>query len=96
MEETVMEAQGLAITENILEQDNESAIELEKSGRTSAGPKKGTPTSDISGCRTVQRRKESRSALDRPAHVCQFLYQTSPGEEFIQLFPSHHTESQTR
>jgi hypothetical protein len=34
-----MEAQGYSITKNILEQDNESAIKLEKNGRTSAGPK---------------------------------------------------------
>ena len=36
-----MEAQGFQIHENILEQDNESAIRLEKNGRTSAGPKSG-------------------------------------------------------
>jgi hypothetical protein len=34
-----MEAQGYKINENILEQDNESAIKLEKNGRISAGPK---------------------------------------------------------
>ena len=34
-----MEAQGYAITENYFEQDNESAIKLEKNGRLSAGPK---------------------------------------------------------
>ena len=34
-----MEAQGYAIEENIFEQDNESAIKLEKNGRSSAGPK---------------------------------------------------------
>jgi hypothetical protein len=34
-----LEAQGYTITENIFEQDNESAIKLEKNGRTSAGPK---------------------------------------------------------
>ena len=34
-----MEAQGYKINESILEQDNESAIKLEKNGRTSAGPK---------------------------------------------------------
>jgi hypothetical protein len=36
-----MEAQGFQIHENILRQDNESAIRLEKNGRTSAGPKSG-------------------------------------------------------
>jgi len=34
-----LEAQGYAIEENFFEQDNESAIKLEKNGRTSAGPK---------------------------------------------------------
>jgi hypothetical protein len=34
-----MEAQGYKLSENILEQDNESAIKLENNGRTSAGPK---------------------------------------------------------
>jgi hypothetical protein len=34
-----LEAQGYMMRENILEQDNESAIKLEKNGRTSAGPK---------------------------------------------------------
>jgi hypothetical protein len=34
-----MQAQGYDITENIFEQDNESAIKLEKNGRMSAGPK---------------------------------------------------------
>jgi len=34
-----MEAQGFKITENIYEQDNESAIKLEKNGRASAGQK---------------------------------------------------------
>jgi hypothetical protein len=34
-----LEAQGYKIEENIFEQDNESAIKLEKNGRTSAGPK---------------------------------------------------------
>ena len=34
-----MEAQGYLIRENLLEQDNESAIKLEKNGRSSAGPK---------------------------------------------------------
>ena len=34
-----MEAQGYSISDNVLEQDNESAIKLEKNGRTSAGPK---------------------------------------------------------
>jgi hypothetical protein len=34
-----LEAQGHRIVENVLQQDNESAIKLEKNGRTSAGPK---------------------------------------------------------
>ena len=34
-----MESQGHKISDNILEQDNESAIKLERNGRTSAGPK---------------------------------------------------------
>jgi Reverse transcriptase (RNA-dependent DNA polymerase) len=34
-----LKEQGYAIDENILEQDNESAIKLEKNGRTSAGPR---------------------------------------------------------
>ena len=34
-----LEAQGHKITENVLGQDNESAIKLEKNGRTSAGPR---------------------------------------------------------
>ena len=34
-----MEGQGYKLTENILHQDNESAIKLEKNGRMSAGPK---------------------------------------------------------
>lgn len=34
-----MEAQGHKITENVLEQDNQSAIRLEKNGRSSAGQK---------------------------------------------------------
>ena len=34
-----MEAQGYMIEESILEQDNESAIKLERNGRSSAGPK---------------------------------------------------------
>jgi hypothetical protein len=34
-----LEAQGHKVMENILEQDNESAIKLEKNGRTSAGPR---------------------------------------------------------
>jgi hypothetical protein len=34
-----LEAQGYRLDDNILEQDNESAIKLEKNGRTSAGPK---------------------------------------------------------
>ena len=34
-----LEAQGYQMQENFLEQDNESAIKLEKNGRTSAGPK---------------------------------------------------------
>ena len=34
-----LEAQGYTISENIFEQDNESAIRLEKNGRMSAGPK---------------------------------------------------------
>ncbi len=34
-----MEAQGYKIEENVLEQDTESAIKLEKNGRMSAGPK---------------------------------------------------------
>jgi hypothetical protein len=34
-----LESQGYNLDENILEQDNESAIKLEKNGRTSAGPK---------------------------------------------------------
>ena len=34
-----MEAQGYNILENYFEQDNESAIKLEKNGRTSAGPR---------------------------------------------------------
>jgi hypothetical protein len=34
-----LEAQGYDLEENVLEQDNESAIKLEKNGRTSAGPK---------------------------------------------------------
>jgi hypothetical protein len=34
-----LEAQGYKIVENIFEQDNESAIKLEKNGRMSAGPK---------------------------------------------------------
>ena len=36
---TFLEAQGYHISENIFEQDNESAIKLEKNGRVSAGPK---------------------------------------------------------
>jgi len=38
MVKMLMEAQGYKIQENILEQDNESAIKLEKNGRWSAGP----------------------------------------------------------
>ena len=34
-----MEAQGYLIRENLFEQDNESAIKLEKNGGSSAGPK---------------------------------------------------------
>jgi hypothetical protein len=34
-----LEAQGYKIDDNFLEQDNESAIKLEKNGRTSAGPR---------------------------------------------------------
>jgi Reverse transcriptase (RNA-dependent DNA polymerase)/Zinc knuckle len=34
-----MLAQGYVLNENVLEQDNESAIKLEKNGRSSAGPK---------------------------------------------------------
>ena len=34
-----LEAQGYAVKESILEQDNESAIKLEKNGRASAGPR---------------------------------------------------------
>lgn len=34
-----MEAQGYLIHQNLFEQDNESAIKLEKNGRSSAGPK---------------------------------------------------------
>ena len=34
-----LEAQGYFLSENVLEQDNESAIKLEKNGRLSAGPK---------------------------------------------------------
>ncbi|KAI2497084.1 hypothetical protein MHU86_17401 [Fragilaria crotonensis] len=34
-----LEAQGFTISNNILEQDNQSAIRLETNGRTSAGPK---------------------------------------------------------
>ena len=34
-----MEAQGYKIEENILEQDNKSAIKLEKNGQSSAGPR---------------------------------------------------------
>jgi hypothetical protein len=34
-----MEAQGYTVSNNVLEQDNESAIRLAKNGRTSAGPK---------------------------------------------------------
>ena len=34
-----LEAQGYQMQESFLEQDNESAIKLEKNGRTSAGPK---------------------------------------------------------
>jgi hypothetical protein len=34
-----MKAQGYKFSKKILEQDNESAIKLEKNGRTSAGPK---------------------------------------------------------
>ena len=34
-----LEAQGHKVKESILEQDNESAIKLEKNGRTSAGPR---------------------------------------------------------
>jgi len=34
-----LEAQGYKVKENFFEQDNESAIKLEKNGRTSAGPK---------------------------------------------------------
>ncbi|KAI2506453.1 Reverse transcriptase (RNA-dependent DNA polymerase) [Fragilaria crotonensis] len=34
-----LEAQGYKIEENVFEQDNESAIRLEKNGRMSAGPK---------------------------------------------------------
>ena len=38
-EKMFMEAQGYKIEENIFEQDNESAIKLEKNGRLSAGPR---------------------------------------------------------
>jgi hypothetical protein len=34
-----LEAQGHNVSESFLEQDNESAIKLEKNGRTSAGPR---------------------------------------------------------
>jgi hypothetical protein len=34
-----LEAQGYTVTDNILEQDNESAIKLETNGRASAGPR---------------------------------------------------------
>jgi hypothetical protein len=34
-----LEAQGYKVTENIFDQDNESAIQLERNGRMSAGPK---------------------------------------------------------
>ena len=34
-----LEAQGHKVQENVFEQDNQSAIKLEKNGRTSAGPK---------------------------------------------------------
>ena len=34
-----LQAQGYAINENVFEQDNESAMKLEKNGRMSAGPK---------------------------------------------------------
>ena len=48
-----MQAQGYSITENVFEQDNESAIKLEKNGRTSAGPK--------SRCTTLYRASISNS-----------------------------------
>ena len=34
-----LEAQGYAVEQSFLEQDNESAIKLERNGRTSAGPR---------------------------------------------------------
>ena len=57
-----MEAQGHKIYESILEQDNESAIKMEKMGRHLRGHGPDTSTSGTSGSRTEQRQRTSRFA----------------------------------
>jgi hypothetical protein len=54
-----LEAQGHTIQESFFEQDNESAIRLERNGRVSAGPNLATSTLDISGSKIGRRRPRS-------------------------------------
>ncbi len=60
-----VEAQGYVMGGGILEQDNESAIKLEKNEKASTGPKYRHITSDIFGSRTARRRTGYRSSIAR-------------------------------
>jgi hypothetical protein len=60
-----MEEQGYPISQCFLEQDNESAIKLEKNRRLSCGQSRGISTYDISSSRTVLKPKVLPSDIVR-------------------------------
>jgi hypothetical protein len=78
-----MEAQGYPLGENYLEQDNESAIKLEKNGRMSAGPR--SRHINIRHFWIKDRsQQENISIRHCPTlnMLGDFFYQTSPGQSF--------------
>ncbi|KAI2502818.1 Reverse transcriptase (RNA-dependent DNA polymerase) [Fragilaria crotonensis] len=75
-----LEAQGYNIQESNFEQDNESAIKLEKNGRISAGAEISAHQHSIfldQG--PLEGRKHQHTTLPDPCYACGFLHKTTSG-----------------
>lgn len=90
-----VEAQGHGIQENILEQDNESTIKMEKNGKASAGPSRSRHTIDIQHF-GIKDRTKAASIIIRHCPTSQML-----GDFFTKLLqgssdlPSWETHTST-
>ena len=81
-----LEAQGYPVHQNIIYQDNESSMKLEKYGRQSSGKK--TRHLDIRYyfvTDNVKKRNSTDPVLSYRGHDCRFLHQASPGDPIQKL-----------